>query len=148
MLLMLNRLANTWSLVTKRSVSHWKLLISVVVGVMLASTIMSGTVIYFDALRELALKSTLARLTDGEVDILIKTERGPTTYEEYGKVYDLVNGEVSSKLDWMLTARIEGGRSATFFLTYPPNPDFQYLLRRHEFLYNNLKYQTDEIKNI
>ena len=85
MLLMLNRLANTWSLVTKRSVSHWKLLISVVVGVMLASTIMSGTVIYFDALRELALKSTLARLTDGEVDILIKTKEVRPPMRNMGK---------------------------------------------------------------
>ena len=77
-----------WPMVAKRSLSHWRLLSTVIIGVLLSSTVMSGTVIYFDALRELALKNSLDRVEDLDLDILIKAERGPTTVEEYQKVAD------------------------------------------------------------
>ena len=56
----------------KRSLSHWRLLSSVVLGVLLASAIMAGTVIYYDALRDLSLKNTLAKHTRTELDLLLK----------------------------------------------------------------------------
>ena len=119
--LILSRLISAWPLVARRSIAHWKLLSSVVVGVLLASAIMSGTVIYFDALRELALKSALARLAPWDVDVVIKAERGPTTNEEYEKVLRAVNGQLETRVDWLLRDRIRGGKSATFFLTLPGN---------------------------
>ena len=73
-------------MVAKRSLSHWRLLSTVVIGVLLSSTVMAGTVIYFDALRELALKNSLDQVEPLQLDILLKAERGPTTLEEYGKV--------------------------------------------------------------
>ena len=51
------RLARAWPLVIKRAIAGWRLLSTVVIGVLLACAIMAGTVIYFDALKELALKS-------------------------------------------------------------------------------------------
>ena len=59
----ISNLISAWPLVVKRSIAQWKLLSTVVIGVLLATTIMSGTVIYFEALRELALKNTLQGLT-------------------------------------------------------------------------------------
>ena len=107
--LILSRLISAWPLVARRSIAHWKLLSSVVVGVLLASAIMEGTVIYFDALRELALKSALTRLAPWDVDVVIKAERGPTTNEEYEKVLRAVNGQLEARVDWMLRDRIRGG---------------------------------------
>ena len=113
------RLIATWPLVAKRILAHWRLLCTVVVGVLLASAIMSGAVVYFDALRDLALKNTLAKLTPTETDILVKATRGPTSYDEYEKVSRLVSGQFDSRIAWLLRDRIRGGKSATFFLTTP-----------------------------
>ena len=118
---MVSRFITAWQLVSKRSLAHWRLLSSVVIGVLLASAIMAGTVIYYESLRGLALKNTLSQLTSSETDILVKAERGPTSYREYDKVAAATTGAFDDHVAWMLRDRIRGGKSATFFLTTPGN---------------------------
>ena len=95
-----------------------------VLGVLLASAIMAGTVVYFDALRELALRRTLDKLTTSEVSILAKVERGPTNQVEYDLVDGLTTGQFDLQIDWLLRDRIRAGKTATFFLTPPGNEEF------------------------
>ena len=120
---MLIRLVTTWQMVAKRSLSHWRLLSSVVIGVVLASAIMAGTVMYFDALRELALRRTLARHSDTELDILIQGRWGPATSPEYDKIATLVTEEINAHVAWMVTDRQRAGKSPTFLLTVPCDGD-------------------------
>ncbi len=114
---LVSRAVSAWPLVVRRSLAHWRLLSTVVVGVVLSSAVMAGTVIYYDALRELALKSTLASLTEDEANILVKADRGPTTVEEFAKVDRTVNGEVDARVAWFLESRVMGAKTATFFLS-------------------------------
>ena len=78
--------------------AHWRVLLSVLLGVLLASTIISGTVVYFDALRDLALNRSLAKHGDQELDILITGDRGPTTREEHRLLFNLVDRYVAPAL--------------------------------------------------
>jgi hypothetical protein len=112
---LLNNLITTWRFVLKRSLAHWRLLSTVVVGVVLASAIMSGTVIYFDSLKELALDETLDSVPRDDLDIVVKAVRGPTTPTEYGKVDAAVSAVVDSHVGWFVGDRIFAGGSATFF---------------------------------
>ena len=112
----ISRIISAWPLVARRSLAHWRLLSTVVVGVVLASAVMAGTVIYYDALRELALKNTLAQLTADEANVVVKAERGPTTLDEFAKVARTLNGEVDRRAAWFLESRIGGAKTATFFL--------------------------------
>ncbi len=112
-------LLTTWQLVVKRSLAHWKLLVSVVVGVVLASVITSGTIIYFDSLRELALRTALEGYPDSELDIILKGTRGPTTAQEYQRVASLVEREVGAHIAPLLEDQVLIGRSATMFLARP-----------------------------
>ena len=114
-------LISAWPLVLKRGIAHWRLLSSVIIGVLMASTMMAGTVIYFDALRELALKNALGNLTASETDIVVKADRGPTSREEYAKVADVMVKEVNARVAWLLGDSIRGGKTATFFLATPGN---------------------------
>ncbi len=114
---LVSRAIAAWPLVVRRSLAHWRLLSTVVVGVVLASAVMSGTVIYYDALRELALKSTLARLTEDEANVVVKADRGPTTVEEFAKVARTVDAEVDARAAWFLEDRVMGAKTATFFLS-------------------------------
>ena len=90
---------------------------TVVVGVLLASTIMAGTVIYFDALRELALKSSLNKLSVNDTNITLKSDRGPTTYAERDKVVAETEREIADRVSWMLRDKTTGVKTATFFLS-------------------------------
>jgi ABC-type lipoprotein release transport system permease subunit len=119
MLKIASGLIAAWPLVGKRSLAHWRLLSSVVIGVFLASAVMAGTVIYFESLRELALESTLRKLTTDETNILVKASRGPTNSTEYDKVAAAMNLEFDRRVDWLLDDRIRGGKTVTFFVTRP-----------------------------
>ena len=44
-------LASSFQLIVKRAWAHWRLLTAVVVGVLLAVTIMATSSVYFDSLR-------------------------------------------------------------------------------------------------
>ena len=116
-------LTSAWQMVAKRLLAHWRPLSSVLLGVLMATAIMSGAVIYFDALRELALKSTLSQYSPDELDILMRGDRGPTSREEFEKVEAVTQSAIDDHLDWMLTDRIAAGKSPTFFLKQPGDED-------------------------
>ena len=110
-------------MVAKRSLSHWRLLSTVVIGVLLSSTVMAGTVIYFDALRELALKNALDRVEPLDLDILLKAERGPTTVEEYEKVANAITYQFEGRLNWLFQDVQRSAKTATFYLTETGNEE-------------------------
>ena len=111
------------TLVGRRSMAHWKMLAYVLVGVVLACTILAGMVVYFDALRELALKNSLAHRSSTDLDIQIRVSRGPTSAEEYGKVLPVVEQRIVNHAQWMLQDQIAGGKSPTFSLVNSGNEE-------------------------
>ena len=111
------RFISAWQFVIKRSLAHWKLLSSVVLGVLLASAIMSGTVIYFDALREIALRSALSQYSDAEMHIIMQGQRGPVNREEAQRVARVVDEAVEQRLAWLVDGRIHAAKTPTMFLT-------------------------------
>ena len=116
---MLSDFITTWKFVIKRSLSHARLLISVVIGVLLAAAILSGTVIYFNSLKEIALDETLDAMPSNDLDLVAKAVRGPTTTEEYEKVTSLIINEATRTIGWFSRSLIYGGSTSTFFLTEP-----------------------------
>lgn len=119
--MLLTRLASAWVMVIKRALAHWRLLSAVIIGVVLACAIMAGTIVYFESLRELALKNALGRIPAEDLNIIIKAERGPTTPAERDKVVNATEVQVNSRVAWFLRDRSVVGRSATFFMTAPGN---------------------------
>ena len=113
------RILSAWPMALKRSLANWRLLSSVVVGVVLASAIMSGTVIYFDSLRDIALDAALADREPLDLDIFTKVTRGPTNPASYSTVRNYVEGAYSGSVGWFIEDMLHGGRSATMFLTFP-----------------------------
>ena len=95
-----------------------------VIGVVLASTIMAGTVTYFDSLRDLALESALSRHDPVDLDIIVKTTKGPTSPKESAAVRSFMEGEYDQRLGWLLEGTGRGGRTATFFMTPPGREEF------------------------
>ena len=114
-----SRLATAWQLVVKRSLAHWRLLSAVVLGVLLATAIMAGTFVYYDAVAELALAKTLAKHTGTELDILVRWQEGSTSYSRYMKTAASVDAEIGRRVAWLLTDRIDVSKTPTFYLLRP-----------------------------
>ena len=86
-------------------------------GVLLASSIMAGTVIYFDALRELALRKTLEQFTPAEIDIVMQGHRGPVNHNQYELVSQIVNEGIDEWARWFVGEQLRTGKTPTMFLT-------------------------------
>ena len=108
-----------WRLVARQSFAHWKLMASTMLGVLLASTILSGSVIYFDSLKELALRENLGQYSDTDLDIILRTTTAPISDAEYGYVSTLVERESHAALSWAYYRKLSAGRSESFFLSEP-----------------------------
>ena len=111
------RFVAAWQFVIKRSLAHWRLLSSVVLGVLLASAIMSGTVVYFDALREIALRSALSQHSQPDLNIIMQGQRGPVNAEEAARVERVVDNAVDSRLEWLIDGARSAAKTPTMFLT-------------------------------
>ncbi len=114
---LVSRIIIAWPQIARRALANWQLMSTVIVGVLLASSIMAGAIIYFDALRELALKNALAQLSVNDTNIAIKSDRGPTTYAERDKVVRETEREIQARVAWMLRDSATGAKTATFFLS-------------------------------
>lgn len=112
------KIIRVWPLIVKRLVVNWRTLFTVIIGVVLACSIMSGTVVFFDSLKEIALADVLKSLDKEEINILVQAEKGPTNVEEASilneRIYSFSEGLLSSHVNEIL----HGGRTTTFFFSY------------------------------
>lgn len=102
-------------LMAKRSLSRWKLLSAVVVGVLLAVAIMSTTVLYFNSLRDLALRHDFSLQPDAALDILVEASQSPVTAEMHATLSEFVESRLDARLGWFTVGRDIGVRTDTFF---------------------------------
>ena len=119
----LNRFLSTWQLVGRRILAHWRLLSPVVVGVLLASAMMAGTVLYFDSLRDLALQFTLGKLAETDVNVILITEKGPTNVNEYETVSSILVERMEPLVGWTAQSVERTGKSAVFAVVSPEQLD-------------------------
>ena len=108
-----------WPLILKRLIVNWRTLSTVVVGVVLACSIMSGTVIFFDSLKEIALDDSLKSLNDEDTNILIQAEKGPTNYLEASNLDKRVHSFSEGLFGAHIRDVLHGARTSTFFFSRP-----------------------------
>ncbi|SVD42663.1 uncharacterized protein METZ01_LOCUS395517, partial [marine metagenome] len=113
-------ISNSFQLIVKRTLAHWRLLSAVVVGVVLASTIMASSVIFFDALRDVALQRALANHDASDIDVIVEAGQVPTTPESHAIIVDAMNGTIVRRFDPFLDQRELAIKTWTFFVNLPP----------------------------
>ena len=60
-------------LILKRYLHRWKFLTVVFAGMLLSSTTMSGSIMYFDSLRDIALDFELSKISSEKMDVNISS---------------------------------------------------------------------------
>lgn len=101
-------------LIARRSLANWRLLSAVAAGVVLAVTIMATTVIYFEALRDLALQYAVSREAPADLDVRLRGASLPVNRTEHEAILGLVETSIDRSLGPYLAGRQYGIRSSAF----------------------------------
>ena len=112
-------IGNSFQLIVKRTLAHWRLLSAVVVGVVLASTIMASSVIFFDALRDVALQRALSSHKASDIDVLVEAGQLPTNAESHATIVDAMNGTIVRRFEPFLDEKEFAIQTWTFFVDLP-----------------------------
>jgi hypothetical protein len=107
-------------LIARRTAAHIRLLSAVVVGVILAVTVMASSTVYFDALRNLALDRSLSSEDPADLDIKVEAGTVPITYENRDRIVDAMTGTIVNRMRGFLTEEHHAYKTWTFLLDEPP----------------------------
>lgn len=113
-------LASSFQLIVKRALAHWRLLTAVVVGVLLAVTIMATSSVYFDSLRELGLRRTLADYEAAQLDVLVDASVRPVDNGTHASITSIIDNLVVVPLAQHLNSKDLAIRTWTFFFDETP----------------------------
>ena len=113
------RLAVVWQLVIRRSLSNWRLLSSVVIGVLLASSLMAGD---GHILRRAARDGPEEHARPGVAHRSGHSRAVDARAHDAGRVPPperCGRDEINDRVAWMLKGSVRAGRSPTMFLARP-----------------------------
>jgi len=119
---------------------NWRLLSSVVLGTMISGAILSATVIYSDAIRDLGLDFALDRREPTQLDVSVSRSTQPVSSTTYQRSEEAVNRAVAGALGETFVGLVRAGSSATFYPVPPRSlPDLDDDAR----LRGNLRFRSD-----
>jgi hypothetical protein len=87
---------NALQLVTKRSKAHWRLLSSIVVGVVVAVAILASTPLYSNALNDLGLRHALAAQSAPMLDLDVYSSNNLIDKKEFDNNTNFIDQQVNS----------------------------------------------------
>jgi len=104
------------SFIARRSLSHWRLLSTVVLGVLLATTVMASSVIYFDSLGDLALRRELEGFSQEALDVLVNARLSPVDQVGHDGLSRTVEQTADRHIGWLLSEPEQAFKSSTFYV--------------------------------
>ena len=104
-------------LILRRYLHRWKFLVVVFAGMLLSSSTMSGSLMYFDSLRDIALDFELAKVSSEEMDIVVSSSEKPLMGEKYLSLKQDVESQLINPLNRYSNQTFYGVKSSTFLPT-------------------------------
>lgn len=108
-------------MVFRRSLANWRLLTTVVVGVVMSAALMSSVFLYSDAIRDLGLRHALRTSDPVERNVRV-VYSGRPGIPDYGPKREAADRILDDYLGGVLGEVVHVGRSATFYLAAPGEP--------------------------
>jgi hypothetical protein len=106
-------------LAVRRMLGNWRLLSSVAVGTLVAAAILSATVIYSDAIRDLGLQFALKQRDPTTLDLLVERDNLTVNASAYQSSNATQDSLAAGALGPAASGSVRQGTSATFFPTSP-----------------------------
>ncbi len=98
---------------------NWRLLLSVIVGTIIAAATLSSTVIYSDAIRDLGLDFALEQQPSSDLDLKVLQSNQGVDRVQYRNSRDRVDGAVARALGVASGGLVRQATTATFYPTAP-----------------------------
>ena len=109
-------------LAVRRMRGNWRLLISVIIGTLVAGAVLASTAVYSDAIRDLGLDFALDTREPEQLDVRVSQSTIPVGRVPYEGSLERIDGAVAGALGSASGALVRSGTSATFFPTAPGAP--------------------------
>ena len=101
-------------LILKRYLHRWKFLTVVFAGMLLSSTTMSGSIMYFDSLRDIALDFELSKISSERLDINISSSEKPLMGDKFTILKDDIEETLTLPLKSYSDQNFYGTKTSTF----------------------------------
>tara|TARA_Y100001935_G_scaffold65234_1_gene54790 strand:+ start:5466 stop:8972 length:3507 start_codon:yes stop_codon:yes gene_type:complete len=101
-------------LILKRYLHRWKFLTVVFAGMLLSSTTMSGSIMYFDSLRDIALDFELSKISSEKLDVNVSSSEKPLMGEKYIILKDDIEDTLTNPLNKYSNQNFYGTKTSTF----------------------------------
>ncbi|MEE8419079.1 MAG: FtsX-like permease family protein, partial [Dehalococcoidales bacterium] len=94
----MSHLLSEWQLIIKRSLANWRLLSTVMVGVLIAVALLSSTPLYSNAINDLGLKRSLQQQQIELLDLHVFSTYDFIIYQDFQDSTDFINRQVSRNI--------------------------------------------------
>ena len=101
-------------LILKRYLHRWKFLTVVFAGMLLSSTTMSGSIMYFDSLRDIALDFELSKISSEKLNVNISSSEKPLMGEKYLILKNDIEATLTNPLNKYANQNFYGTKTSTF----------------------------------
>lgn len=137
----MSALLSAFLLVIRRSLANWKLLSSIVVGVLVAVTLVSSTPLFSNALSDLGLRHALNKQQVEMLDIHVYSPSNPPVRDEYAEMSRFLDDQVQQHFGALVHQTERSFLSPTFSMAKPgqPVPTGQDRPTGYFYMYTNLE---------
>ncbi|HEY95012.1 MAG TPA: ABC transporter permease [Dehalococcoidia bacterium] len=133
-------LISVWQVVTKRIISNWRLLSTVLAGVIVAVALLSSAPLYSNAINDLGLEHSLQNRAINLLDLQFYAPNYYVDRDEFQETSELISGKIPKNLrevihqeeTWIQT------QSFDFFYTDRPTPGGPYQPTGYFHVFSNL----------
>lgn len=94
----MSHLFSEWQLIIKRSLANWRLLSTIMVGVLIAVALLSSTPLYSNAINDLGLKRSLQQQQIELLDLHVFSPYDFANYQGFQDSTDFINRQVSRNI--------------------------------------------------
>ncbi|MCL0101790.1 ABC transporter permease [Dehalococcoidia bacterium] len=105
-----------WPMAWRRLQARWKLLLPLFLGSVLAVALLSSTIIYGDAVRQLGLNFAFSQERHKDLDIDLLSYYNPTEVSSFKTIANEMEVAISRNVDWFVEGSTQGMQSSTFFV--------------------------------
>lgn len=109
---------SAWQIVIKRSLTNWRLLSTVLVGIIVAVALLSSAPLYSNAINDLGLKHTLENETIELLDLQVYAPNYYVNREEFDAATALIDQQISRNIWTVLRQEETWVKSQTFYTYY------------------------------
>jgi ABC-type lipoprotein release transport system permease subunit len=106
-------------LVLRRSLANWKLLSSIVVGVLVAVTLVSSTPLFSNALSDLGLLHALNKQQIELLDLNMYSPSNPPEFNEYTEMWSFLDQQIEQNIGFLIHQKERTIQGPTFSIAIP-----------------------------